>query len=80
MAIIKPLSAKKGMAKSLSPCVAVCQMDPLDRVCLGCYRTREEIASWCSMSEADQRALLGILSERRAAEKGAKWRRPRQQL
>ena len=42
-------------------------MDPSDGVCLGCYRTRAEIASWRSMDEADQLLLLDILSERRAA-------------
>ena len=55
-------------------------MDPADGVCLGCYRTRAEIASWLSMDEADQLILLDILSERRAAVIGAKRRRPRRQV
>ena len=55
-------------------------MDPSDGVCLGCYRTRGEIASWRSMDEADQLKLLDILSERRAAATGAKRRRPRRQV
>ena len=80
MVNIKPPSADQAAANLLSPCVSVCQMDPSDGVCLGCYRTRGEIASWRSMDEADQLKLLDILSERRAAATGAKRRRPRRQV
>ena len=79
MATIKPPPAQKAAAKLPSPCISVCQMDSSDGVCLGCYRTRAEIASWRSMDEADQLLLLDILSERRAAATGAKRRRPRRQ-
>ena len=70
MAKIKPPSANQAAAKLPSPCISVCQMDPSDRVCVGCYRTRGEIASWRDMDEADQRKLLYILSKRRAAATG----------
>lgn len=70
--------AKQPSASNLpSPCISVCQMDPADGVCLGCHRTRAEIAAWGSMGEADQLKLLEILSERRAAATGIKRRRPR---
>ena len=80
MATIKSPSADQAAAKLPSPCISVCQMDPSDGVCLGCYRTRGEIASWRSMDEADQIKLLDILNERRAAATGAKRRRPRRQV
>ena len=80
MAITNPTSADQATAKLPSPCISVCQMDPSDGVCLGCYRTRGEIASWRSMDEADQLKLLDILSERRAAAIGQKRRRPRRQV
>ena len=76
----KPPSADQAVAKLPSPCISVCQMDPSAGVCLGCYRTRGEIASWRSMDEADQLKLLDILSERRAAATGAKRRRARRQV
>ena len=79
MATIKPPSAQNAAAKLPSPCISVCQMDPSDGDCLGCYRTRAEIASWRSMDEAEQLLLLDILSERRAAATGVKRRRPRRQ-
>ena len=56
-------------------CVSVCQMDPQDGVCLGCYRTRAEIAAWRSMDQDDQLALLDILRDRRATASGV-GRRP----
>jgi len=58
-----------------SPCISICQMDPQADVCLGCYRTRQEIASWSSMNAEEQHALLAILNERRAAKTGIR-RRP----
>ena len=80
MANIKPPFADQAAAKLPSPCISVCQMDRSDGICLGCYRTLGEIASWRSMDEADQRKLLDILDERRAAATGAKRRRPRRQV
>ena len=66
MTNIKPPSAVKAMAKLSSPCISVCQMDFADEFCIGCYRTRGEIASWLTMDEAEQLYLLEILSKRRA--------------
>ena len=80
MAKIKPPSADQATAKMPSPCVSVCQMDPSDGVCVGCYRTRGEIASWRDMNEADQLKLMDILSERRAAATGVNRRRSRRQV
>jgi predicted Fe-S protein YdhL (DUF1289 family) len=65
------------VSKLPSPCISLCQMDLADGVCLGCYRTRAEIASWPCMDETDQLNLLDILSERRAAATGAKRRQRR---
>jgi len=50
-------------------------MDPQDGVCLGCYRTRAEIAAWRSMDQDDQLVLLDILRDRRAKATGVA-RRP----
>ena len=42
-------------------------MDAEQRYCLGCWRTLAEIASWGSMTDEEQRAVLARLDERRAA-------------
>ena len=53
-----------------SPCISVCLMDEVDGVCVGCYRTRAEIATWGSMDQDDQILLLDILRDRRAKATG----------
>ncbi|WP_438997406.1 DUF1289 domain-containing protein [Candidatus Puniceispirillum sp.] len=58
-----------------SPCISICQMDPQADICLGCYRTRQEIASWSRMDAEAQRDLLDTLNERRAEKTGIR-RRP----
>ena len=60
--------------KLMSPCISVCQMDAEKGLCLGCYRTRSEIAAWPSMSADEQSVLLSKLRTRRAAATGV-WRR-----
>jgi len=47
-----------------SPCICVCTMDPATGLCLGCYRTLDEIAAWSGMSDADKRAVWLRLLER----------------
>lgn len=48
-----------------SPCIRVCRLDPVERRCLGCGRTIEEIASWPSATAAEKRAILARLAGRR---------------
>ena len=69
------VSDQSKETKLLSPCVSICQMDAFDEVCVGCYRTRAEIASWPSMDQDDQMLLLDILRDRRAKATGVR-RRP----
>jgi predicted Fe-S protein YdhL (DUF1289 family) len=66
--------------KLVSPCISICQMDATDGVCLGCFRTRREIAAWSSMSADDQRSLLDDLRERRAEATGVRRRPTRRSL
>ena len=48
-----------------SPCIKVCQMDPVRGVCIGCCRTLDEIARWGGMSETEQVVVMSALSARR---------------
>ena len=50
-----------------SPCVGVCLMDPDDGLCMGCYRTIEEIAAWGELPRDGRMEILACLRERRAA-------------
>ena len=53
-----------GMVKS--PCVAVCALDEND-VCIGCYRTGQEITDWGEMDNEKKREVLKKVSERELA-------------
>jgi len=54
----------------LSPCISICQIDPETGNCLGCYRSRQEIARWPAMSTNEQAKLLQALKQRRAEKTG----------
>jgi predicted Fe-S protein YdhL (DUF1289 family) len=47
-----------------SPCICVCTMDSATGLCIGCYRTLDEIAAWSGMSDADKRTVWQRLLER----------------
>jgi len=50
-----------------SPCINVCVVDVERGWCTGCMRTLEEIANWSQSSNAEKRAVLDRLAERRRA-------------
>jgi hypothetical protein len=47
-----------------SPCVKVCVVHPVERICVGCLRSVEEIAGWGRMSAEERRAVMAELPER----------------
>lgn len=47
-----------------SPCVGVCTMSETTGLCLGCYRTIEEIRGWWDMTPHDQKKLIKELESR----------------
>lgn len=49
-----------------SPCVKVCQMDPVTQLCLGCSRTQEERDWWVAYTDQQQRDVLARCEQRRA--------------
>ena len=73
-------SDKPDAMKLPSPCISVCQMDDLNGVCVGCYRTRAEIAAWGSMDQDDQMLLLDVLRDRRAKATGLRRRASRRNI
>jgi predicted Fe-S protein YdhL (DUF1289 family) len=48
-----------------TPCIKVCQMDPVKGVCIGCCRTLDEIARWGGMTEKEHSTIIGELPGRR---------------
>jgi len=50
-----------------SPCIKVCLVDPDASLCVGCFRTLEELGRWTRMSAAEREALKPEFDARRAA-------------
>lgn len=59
-----------------SPCINVCRMDEHSGLCVGCFRTLDEIAGWSSGSDEQRIAVLVRVEKRRADydPKSAVWR------
>ena len=49
-----------------SPCVKICLIHPEAAICVGCHRTREEIAIWGRLSAEARRAVMEDLPARKA--------------
>lgn len=47
-----------------SPCVKVCVVHPVERLCVGCLRSVEEIAGWSRMTPEERRAIMAELAAR----------------
>lgn len=66
-----------GRGEIESPCVKVCLVHPETGYCLGCGRTRDEIARWSTMSPAERRAVMAELKSREVAPRGRRGGRRR---
>lgn len=51
-------------AAPLSPCVQLCAIHRETGLCVGCLRTRDEIARWGGLSNHERRAIMESLPER----------------
>jgi len=49
-----------------SPCISVCVMDAGSGLCIGCWRTLDEIAAWSVLDADAKRSVLAAIRERRA--------------
>lgn len=47
-----------------SPCIKVCVVHPVERLCTGCLRSIDEIGAWSSMSPDARRAVMEDLPTR----------------
>lgn len=47
-----------------SPCIKVCVVHPVERICTGCLRSIDEIGAWSKMSREERRAVMDVLPER----------------
>jgi hypothetical protein len=47
-----------------SPCVKLCAVHPTERICVGCFRTLEEIGSWSRMTPETRARIMTELPDR----------------
>ena len=47
-----------------SPCVKLCVIHPEERLCVGCYRSIEEISAWTRMTSAARAEVMADLPAR----------------
>jgi predicted Fe-S protein YdhL (DUF1289 family) len=47
-----------------SPCVKLCTVHPVERLCIGCLRTIEEITAWGRMAPEMREAVMADLPAR----------------
>jgi uncharacterized protein len=41
-----------------SPCINICELDPNTDLCLGCKRTKEEIAKWIHYNNKEKVKII----------------------
>ncbi len=54
-----------------SPCIKVCRISLRDAQCVGCHRTRDEIAVWGSATDEEKEIVWEALDARRRAKDAA---------
>ena len=64
---LRDRAARGALVSSIpSPCISVCRMNPVAGLCEGCLRTIDEIAHWSTLDDAQKRAVLAAIAQRRA--------------
>ncbi len=56
----------------VSPCVGICELDQETNMCIGCWRSLEEVAEWASASLDRRRDIVIQARNRREAAKRQK--------
>ena len=52
--------SKKKLIKKISPCIGICKLDVNSNLCIGCFRSADEIAKW---PQLDNEKALKIMEE-----------------
>ncbi len=69
MTELEALAALAELAQSTdhrvpSPCISVCRMDDTSGLCLGCFRTLDEIIQWGRAGDAEKRLVWQLIAQR----------------
>ena len=47
-----------------SPCIKLCTIHPAERICVGCYRSIDEISAWSRLTPDARRSIMAELPNR----------------
>jgi predicted Fe-S protein YdhL (DUF1289 family) len=69
MTELEALAALAELAQSTdyrvpSPCISVCRMGDTRGLCLGCFRTLDEIIQWGRAGDAQKRVVWQLIAQR----------------
>jgi uncharacterized protein len=62
--LIRTIAHARSLEPVGSPCTDVCKLDPESGLCQGCYRTRDEIRAWKTMSDVQKLSTFDVLLAR----------------
>ena len=48
-----------------TPCIRICRIEPTSGLCIGCWRSIDEIMGWIRMTDDQRRAVMADLSGRK---------------
>lgn len=66
MSVIFATPERQPVPRSIAtPCVKVCIVDGASSLCLGCYRTLEEIGGWSGLTDDQRAEIMADLPTRR---------------
>lgn len=53
------------MSDRASPCIGLCLLSEDKSICVGCFRTRREIAKWSKLTEKQKSTIVKQLVDRK---------------
>ena len=59
--------ARSGGTLVPSPCISVCRMDAASGLCIGCFRTVDEICQWSGATLPAKRQVWALIEQRMEA-------------
>jgi len=59
-------NTSKAPGRVASPCISICALDD-DDVCMGCYRTSDEIRNWVMMDDEERIDVIKMSMKRSRA-------------
>ncbi|MDF3607760.1 DUF1289 domain-containing protein [Paracoccus sp. DMF-8] len=48
-----------------TPCIRICRIEPTSGLCIGCWRSIDEIMGWIRMTDDQRRAVMADLPGRK---------------